>query len=61
MTAQQIINTRSAIRKYSSESMAFNVASRCRESVILGDDSKYWVMSRSKAETLHKAGYCYAK
>lgn len=59
MSAIQILNSKSAIDRYSKEETARKVAARRRFSVILGDDGKYWVMTRRNAECLNKAGYCY--
>lgn len=62
MTAQQILSSKSAIDRYSTLGMAQNVAARAHRpsSVILGDDGRYWVTTRGKAEVLHRSGFQYA-
>ena len=62
MTIQQIINSKSVLLKYNDGKMAIKVANRSvkPQSVILGDDGKYWVCSRAIGEKLHRAGYDYS-
>lgn len=59
MTVAQILNSKSTISRYSKEENARSVAADSRQSIILGDDGKYWVLSRGNAEQLYKAGYSY--
>jgi hypothetical protein len=64
MTAQQLLNSPSSIKRYAKLENARNVAynrSVKPQSILMGDDGRYWVVSRAAGETLNKAGYEYVK
>lgn len=63
MTAQEILNSPSSIKRYSKYCNAANACvarSTKPHSIVLGDDGMYWVLLRGKAAVLVAAGYEYA-
>jgi len=60
---QSILGTRNTIDQFSTRAAAFRYAEKCVKLhvVMLGDDSKFWVVSFGDAQKLHKSGYEIAK
>jgi hypothetical protein len=61
MTAQQLLNSKSSISRFTKLTNAKSYANRATRpmSILMGDDERFWVVSRAAGETLNKAGYEY--